>query len=316
MRSAIPFSVIGGFLGAGKTTFLNRLMQRADAPRCTILVNDFGAVAIDEALISEHAGDTIALKNGCVCCSLGDDLNRSLATVLDRERRPERIIVEASGVAQPGRIIDIARISAELTADGVIVVFDAGALHEQLEDRWIADTVRAQLAAADVLLPSRLDGLPPARCDAVLERVARDWPGIPILDRFDQGWQLFADLVPGKPGMPATTAPHAPFVARTIVTDRAVDPARLERWLRSRADVYRIKGWIRLPDGGRALVQAFGRNLDWQPAPRAPGGDTILNFIGRAGLPDGDAIARQISRSGEHTIADRAPGCSGPGKSD
>ena len=316
MRAAIPFSVIGGFLGAGKTTFLNRLMVRADAPRCTILINDFGDVAIDEALIAEHAGDTVTLKNGCVCCTLGHDLTRSLAKVLDRERRPERIIVEASGVAQPGRIIDVARISAELRADGVIVVFDAGALDEQLDDRWIADTVRAQLAAADVLLPSRLDEMAPARRAAILERVAGDWPGIPILERFDQGWQLFADLAPSPRGTCPPSAPHAPFTARTVVTGGAVDPARLERWLRARADVYRIKGWIRLAGGGHALVQAFGRSLEWHPVERAPADDTTLVFVGRTGLPDSAAIARRITLPGECPVADGPPGFPAPPKSD
>ncbi len=295
MRDAIPFSVIGGFLGAGKTTFLNRLMARAEAPRCALLVNDFGEIAIDGALVAEHAGDTITLRNGCVCCALGSDLTGTLSKILDRGTRPERIIVETSGVAQPGRVMDIARISDELRADGVIVIFNAEALPEQLEDRWIADTVRAQLAAADVLVPSRLDRLEPARRAAVLGRVADDCPGTPLLDCFDQGWQLFMDLAPADSRARPAFAPHAAFTARTVTTDRPVDPARLQRWLRSRADVYRIKGWVRLPGGASALLQGVGKHLDWQRVARTPDGNTSLVVIGRGGLPDGDAIAGQIA---------------------
>ena len=70
----IPFTVIGGFLGAGKTTLLNRLLARAEGRRFAVLVNDFGALDIDSRLIAQHGGDTIALSNGCLCCTIGDSL--------------------------------------------------------------------------------------------------------------------------------------------------------------------------------------------------------------------------------------------------
>src|SRR4051812_10131702 len=76
--SMIPLTVIGGFLGAGKTTLLNRLLAGATGRRFAVLVNDFGALDIDGRLVAEHGGDTIALANGCVCCSIGDSLIETL----------------------------------------------------------------------------------------------------------------------------------------------------------------------------------------------------------------------------------------------
>ncbi len=117
----IPFSVIGGFLGAGKTTLLNHWLRHAQGQRLALLVNDFGAINIDADLIEAHAGDTIALTNGCVCCQIGDDLSLALLRVLDSARRFDAVIVEASGVADPGRIAQLGRADPRLRLDAVIV---------------------------------------------------------------------------------------------------------------------------------------------------------------------------------------------------
>ena len=82
----IPFTVIGGFLGAGKTTLLNRLLAAAAGRRFAVLVNDFGALDIDGRLVAAHGGDTVALANGCLCCTIGDSLietQRNLASYRD-----------------------------------------------------------------------------------------------------------------------------------------------------------------------------------------------------------------------------------------
>ena len=73
MPAPLPFTVIGGFLGSGKTTLLNRLLAEPGGARYAVLVNDFGRLNIDATLIRKHGGDTIALANGCICCSLAGD---------------------------------------------------------------------------------------------------------------------------------------------------------------------------------------------------------------------------------------------------
>ena len=295
----IPFSVIGGFLGAGKTTLINRLVRQPRLPRLAILVNDFGDIAVDAALIEAHGGDTVALTNGCICCGIGNDLGRALGRALDSEAPLEHIVVEASGVANPGRIMDVARISPELAPAGTLVVVDAAALLAQLEDRWIADTVAAQLACADLLLVNKLDTVDAETRNAALSRLARDYAEIAQVYDFDTVWPLFASTVDGANTSTASARAHLPFCARSLISRRNLDPQRLQTWLAARDDVYRIKGWARLGKHDVRLLQYAGHRLTWMPAESAGCDETRLVVIGRDGLPAAEEILDAIAATGD-----------------
>ncbi|RYX93345.1 MAG: GTP-binding protein, partial [Bradyrhizobiaceae bacterium] len=122
-RITTPVTVIGGFLGAGKTTYLNHLL-RSGTERYAVLVNDFGAVNIDAGLIAKHDGETMTLTNGCVCCSIGSGFLDTLGRILDGQTRFDQIIIEASGVGDPWRIAEIALVEPSLRLNAVIVVAD------------------------------------------------------------------------------------------------------------------------------------------------------------------------------------------------
>ena len=141
----LAVTIIGGYLGAGKTTLLNRLLADVHGMRLAVLVNDFGAVNIDAALIANRDGETISLTNGCVCCSIGDNLGIALYDLAERRDGPEHIVVEASGVADPARIAHYAGCHPRLDLDGIVVVVDAETVQARADDKYVGDVVRQQL---------------------------------------------------------------------------------------------------------------------------------------------------------------------------
>ena len=108
----LPVTVIGGYLGAGKTTLVNHLLRHAGGRRIAVLVNDFGALPIDADLIEARDGDLLAIAGGCVCCSYGSDLMDALAALLERSPRPDHLVIETSGVALPGSVARSASTSS------------------------------------------------------------------------------------------------------------------------------------------------------------------------------------------------------------
>lgn len=184
-NSSTPVTVIGGFLGAGKTTFLNQLLAAGGA-RYAVLVNDFGEINIDAGLIASHDGTTMSLINGCVCCSIGGGFLETLGSLLDSGRQFDHIVIEASGVGDPWRIAEIALVEPVLRLNRVIVLADATRIGQLIADARVGDTVRNQFAKCDVVLVSKGDlageaGLEHARReilsirpDAVIEIAARD----------------------------------------------------------------------------------------------------------------------------------------------
>jgi G3E family GTPase len=278
----IPFTVIGGFLGAGKTTLLNRLLRGAEGRRFAVLVNDFGALDIDGGLVAAHGGDTIALANGCLCCTIGDSLVTTLLDLLERPERFDHIVVEASGVADPGRIADLAVLEPRLSRDGVIVVVDAAQARERAADRRMGDTVMRQIQAADLLLLNKTDLAPDlaaVRCWLSMQAAA------PILEacRADVPLDLLFGL--DRHGATAALPPSDRFESWSYQWPEPVERADLLAMLREApGEILRAKGIVRFADAPdrRAVVHLVGRRLD--VSDEGPWGDTPGSRLVMLGL--------------------------------
>ncbi len=164
----VPVSIIGGYLGAGKTTYINRILTGDHGQRLTVLVNDFGAINIDASLIASTDAEMVTLENGCVCCSIADSLGDSLDFVLDTQK-PDHIVIEASGVADPAKIANYGLGWPGCRLGAVVVLADADAIRNQAQDQFVGELVVRQLRSADRVLLSKADIAGTAQTEATVD---------------------------------------------------------------------------------------------------------------------------------------------------
>ncbi len=154
---AVDLTIIGGFLGAGKTTLINGILRNAGGRRLAVLVNDFGEINIDEKLIARQSDRVISLTNGCICCDLGDNIYQTLFRMLEPDIKPDGIVIETSGVADPAKLAVIGRIGKFFRLNATIVMIDAANVRTHSADRYLSDTILRQIAAADLLIVNKAD---------------------------------------------------------------------------------------------------------------------------------------------------------------
>lgn len=153
----IPVTVLTGFLGSGKTTLLNHLLAYEHGLRVGVIVNEFGAISIDDKLISGQTENLIELANGCVCCTMQGDLFRALRQVIQSDNQVEYILIETTGLADP---LPIAKslmgkeLGDRFRLDGIITVVDAANFDANLE---YAEVAFNQLVNGDIILINKTD---------------------------------------------------------------------------------------------------------------------------------------------------------------
>ena len=287
--SALQMTVLGGYLGAGKTTLLNDVLADPGGERIAVLVNDFGEIAIDAELIANQSGRTVALTNGCACCAMNGDLYGALDALLRSGDRFDRLMIEASGVADPARLIQIAVAEPDLSPAGVLTLVDALNIEELLASPRLNDTVRRQIAAADRLILSKSDLVGDEACQLIILQLVQLAPGVEIAVRKGRA---AADLLPDVSLPAAPRGEPRDHPAYATWSYRGPKPIPLSDWRATCCDpqtgVLRMKGFLNARDGSRHEVHLAGR--DWQTRPAKRPGETALVAIGLAGVLDQDRL--------------------------
>ena len=304
----IPTLIVGGYLGAGKTTLVNHLLRHADGRRIAVMVNDFGELTIDADLIEGAEGSVLALAGGCVCCSFGSDLLGALQDVLQRQPPPDLILIETSGVALPAAVARSARLLPGLRIEGIVLMLDAETVRQRSADPYVGDLVRQQLLDADLLILNKTELCSPTQLTELNAWLpSMTTPGTPVVPAnqarvppelvlgFQAGLSTGLDAATGDAlarwaaqpiGQPTAPASDR-FVNELLELTAPLDPQQLLAALTAPdAGVVRAKGWLTDLTGQRHLLQQVGRRIELLPlAPDAgPAGADRLLVIGLAGV--------------------------------
>jgi G3E family GTPase len=211
VQGLIPATILTGFLGAGKTTLLKRVLSEAHGQKIAVIENEFGEENIDnEILVADTNEQVIQMSNGCVCCTIREDLRSTLSDLAEKRRKGElqfdRIVIETTGLADPGPVAQTFFMDDEIAEsyllDSVLTLVDAKHAEETLNTRQEA---RRQIGFADQIFISKSDLVTTAEVDALIHRIKHMNPRapqrkvhfgeVPIAEVFDlKGFNLNAKL--------------------------------------------------------------------------------------------------------------------------
>lgn len=289
-QDAVPLTILTGFLGAGKTTLLNRILARDSGLRVAVLVNDFGTLNIDAELVVGVENDVISMANGCVCCTIRDDLAEAVRRVLDRPEEPEHILLEASGVADPAGIamtfVD-SELRKRIRLDSIVCVVDAEQVFGHPELPALLDLKLRQVGFSDLVVVNKVDlaGWEEVakvrvwlddhfRRLRVLEANYCEVPDEVLLGvgRFDAARASFESEMPAQvqADSPGDGNGHAgghaaAFETWMYQTEQPLSLAALKEAMRTLpGTVYRAKGIVYTSDAPerRVVLQVVGRRAD------------------------------------------------------
>ncbi|HEX3757148.1 MAG TPA: GTP-binding protein [Kofleriaceae bacterium] len=293
----VPFTILTGWLGAGKTTALNRMLAATHGKRIAVLVNELGRISIDTQLIVGRGGDVLELAGGCVCCKVDikNDLWDGIGDIVARSS-PDSVVLETTGIAEPAAILDgLVRVPDavrdRILPAGVVCVVDAEAGAAALEAR---DEAREQALTADRVMLAKLDvasGEAVRRTHALLDALAPDAERAAFPDgeggaRAMTGWVIEPrKLRPRSEGRPAhhdhgehdhghhhagqliavSFADDAPLIGERVL---AVVEALGDRLIRAKGFVH-LAGEPRRGFVERAGIRTELRHVgEWGPGPR------------------------------------------------
>lgn len=270
----IPVTVVGGYLGAGKTTLVNHLLRSAQGLRLAVLVNDFGALPIDADLIEAQDGNVIGIAGGCVCCSYGSDLMQALIDLAARTPRPEHVLLETSGVALPGPVAAALTLLQDYVLDSVLTLADAAQVCTLGHDRYLADTIGRQLQDAHLILLNKADLAAPETLAQAQRWLGEVAPGARILTTRHAAVPIEVVLGHRLGNGPAAQphgrshAPHGTAYTTDVIDPGPVpDASTLAQALCDPAlGILRAKGVVVQKDGTPWLVQVVGAHASAMPA--------------------------------------------------
>ena len=279
-HNAVPVTILTGFLGAGKTTLLNRILNGHHGLRVAVLVNDFGSINIDTELIVDVEDDAISLANGCVCCTIRDDLIETIEMVITRPEQPKYILLEASGVADPSGIamtFAIPKFRDRIRLDSIISVVDAEQFFAHPEHPGIQHLKLRQIGFSDMVLLNKVDLVDEEQVQKVKDFISSRMRRVRFVETLNCAVPLEILLSVGRfdPQQVVDTGnghhhDHADhdhtFSTWSFETKRPLSLEALNEMIKKQlpGNIYRCKGIVYTAEQPerRVILQAVGRRSD------------------------------------------------------
>ena len=275
----IPVTVVTGFLGAGKTTLVRRFLSSPEGRGTAVIVNEFGAVGIDDALVRDSADETVLLGNGCVCCITRTDLQVALRRlVFDRERGTVppfgRVVIETSGLADPGPILQTfstdRALGGEFHIDVVLAVVDAVTGGTTLDT---AAEARKQVILGDRLIVSKTDLAAPSAVERLTQRLQKLNPRATIdiaVDGALDPHRIVEPVASERSGFVAEAAHSDGIVSFVIATVEPIEWPSFARAMETLialrgADLLRVKGILDVAGCRGPVVVQYVQHLAHPP---------------------------------------------------
>ncbi len=259
----IPLTLISGYLGTGKTTLINNLL-RTTKKKIALLVNDFGDVNIDESLIEARTDSVLSIAGGCVCCSYGNELIETLESMNSNEILPDHIVLEASGIALPSKIIQTISLMDFLSFHGTVLLTDASRLRSQLNDLYISDTISLQIEQHDLLVLNKTDLLEEdelLNCIDTLSKRFEIRKFLKTVNAYIEEEDMLLDFGPSHKINIEKKQEHG-FISSTIKPTGTMNAEALSTLLRDPVyNIERAKGFFKNKKGEVCTIQYDGLTL-------------------------------------------------------
>ena len=259
----IPLTLISGYLGTGKTTLINNLL-RTTKKKIALLVNDFGDVNIDESLIEARTDSVLSIAGGCVCCSYGNELIETLENMNSNEILPDHIVLEASGIALPYKIIQTISLMDFLSFHGTVLLTDASRLRSQLNDLYISDTISLQIEQHDLLVLNKTDLLEEdelLNCIDTLSKRFEIRKFLKTVNAYIEEEDMLLDFGPSHKINLEKKQEHG-FISSTIKPTGTMNAEALSTLLRDPVyNIERAKGFFKNKKGEVCTIQYDGLTL-------------------------------------------------------
>ena len=225
-------------------------------------MNEFGELAIDRDLIEAEEEGLISISGGCVCCSFGGDLIAALRNLSQMQPRPQHILIESSGVAKPSAIFDSVALLDGFSADGVVVLSDAETVQENANDKYMGDTVLAQITQADILLLNKCDLVDPQNIAETANWLARQNPNARLV-KTKHSVAAPEVVLESFLGRQKITEPHHhldQMASMNLIPTTSLDAMNLAKTLaEGEFGLVRAKGFVTDISGDKMLIQIVGR---------------------------------------------------------